>query len=205
MRFFQLHELNIGEGENKLHQLAYLVLILSASFEECSSILFYQSYNGSDKRAYLAYFALWFNKGNNATESARNIKAIYGDRTISVSQCQRWFQKFRAGNYSLKDEPRPGRSVELDEDVLQILAEQNPIVTVEELTEKLGLGHSTIHRHLHAIGKNQQIESMDSSYIKKPHYLLGWSNIMTKLLLLSMMAKLLSIFFLNRIKKIFIL
>jgi len=35
-----------------------------------------------------------FNKDNNATESAKNIKAVYGDRTISVSQCQRWFQKF---------------------------------------------------------------------------------------------------------------
>jgi len=75
------------------------------------------------------------------TESARNIKTVYRDRTISVSQCQRWFQKFRAGNYSLEDEPRPGRSVELD--VLQILVEQNkyPIViissvTVKELTEK---------------------------------------------------------------------
>jgi len=32
-----------------------------------------------------------FNKGNHATKSARNIKAVYEDRTISVSQCQRWF------------------------------------------------------------------------------------------------------------------
>jgi len=94
-----------------------------------------------------------FNKGHNATESARNIKAEYGDQTISVSQCQRWFQKFRAGNYNLEDEPRPGRSVELDEDVLQTLVEQNPIVTIEKLAEKLGFGHSTIHRHLRAIGK----------------------------------------------------
>jgi len=43
--------------------------------------------------------------------------------TISVSQCQRWFQKFRAGNYSLEDELRPERSVEIDEDVLQTLME----------------------------------------------------------------------------------
>jgi len=89
-----------------------------------------------------------FNKGNNATESARNIKAVYGDRRISVSHCQRWFQKFRAGNYRLEDEPRPERSVELDENVLQTLVEQNPIVTVEELAEKLGFDHLTIHRHL---------------------------------------------------------
>ena len=88
-----------------------------------------------------------FNKDNNATESARYINAVYGDGTISVSHCQRWFQKFRAGNYSLKDEPCPGRSVELDQDVLQTLVEQNPSVTVQELAEKLGLviGRSTIH------------------------------------------------------------
>jgi len=98
-----------------------------------------------------------FNKGNNATESARNIKAVYGDRTISVSQCQRWFQKFRVGNYSLKDEPRPGRSVELDENVLQTL-KQNSIVIVEELTEKLGFGHLTIHRHQRAIGKVSKLD-----------------------------------------------
>jgi len=86
-----------------------------------------------------------FNKDNNVIESTRNIKAVYGDRTISVNQCQRWFQKFQAGNYNLKDEP--GRSVELDEDVLQTLMEQNPIITIEELAKKLGFGHSTIHRH----------------------------------------------------------
>jgi len=101
-----------------------------------------------------------FNKGNNATESAKNIKAVYGARTISISQCQRWF---RAGNYSLEDDPRPGRSVELDEDVLQTLMEQNLIVT-EKLTEKLGFDHSTIHqqlRHLvHAIEKNRIIYEM---------------------------------------------
>jgi len=44
----------------------------------------------------------FIHKGNNATKSARNIKAVYGDRTISVSQRQRWFQKFQTGNYSLE-------------------------------------------------------------------------------------------------------
>jgi len=69
-------------------------------------------------KEYIRHILLYeFNKGNSAMESARNIKGVYGDQTISVNQCQRWFQKFRAGNYSLEDEPRPGRSVELDEDV----------------------------------------------------------------------------------------
>jgi len=52
------------------------------------------------------------------TTTQRKVREIlkqYGDRT-SVSRCQRWFQKFRAGNYSLEDEPRSERSVELDKD-----------------------------------------------------------------------------------------
>jgi len=110
-----------------------------------------------------------FNKGNNAMESARNIKAVYRDWIISLNQCQRWFQKFRVGNYNLEDEPRPRRSVELD--VLQTLMKQNPIVTVEELAEKLGFGHSIIHRHLRAIGKVSKLGQWDSSHIKMPHYL----------------------------------
>lgn len=52
-----------------------------------------------------------FSKVNNITESARNINAVYGDGTLSISQCQRRYQKFRAGNYSVKDEPYPERSV----------------------------------------------------------------------------------------------
>lgn len=77
---------------------------------------------------------------------ARNINEIHGDGTISVSQCQRW-------NYNLKDDPRPGRSIELDVDIQQTLVEQHVILIVQELSKKLGFGRSTIHLHLCAIGK----------------------------------------------------
>jgi len=46
--------------------------------------------------------------------------------------------------YNLEDESHPGRSVELDEDVLQTLVKQNPIVIVEELVEKFEFCHSII-------------------------------------------------------------
>jgi len=37
-------------------------------------------------KEYIRYILLYeFNKGNNAMESARNIKAVYGDRIISAS------------------------------------------------------------------------------------------------------------------------
>jgi len=60
------------------------------------------------------------------------------------------------GNYSL-EEPRPEKSVELNEGVLQTLVE-NPIVTDEELAEKLGFGHSTIYQHLCAIEKVSKLD-----------------------------------------------
>ncbi|XP_014776864.1 histone-lysine N-methyltransferase SETMAR-like [Octopus bimaculoides] len=69
--------------------------------------------------------------------TTRNINAVYGNRAINISQCQQLFQKFRDRKYSLEDEPRPGRSVELDENVLQAQVEQNTIVIIEELAEKL--------------------------------------------------------------------
>jgi len=90
---------------NYLHQLAYFLLILSASFEECNSILSYFFKVVMEViKEHIRHILLYeFNKGNNAMENAENIKAEYGDRTIS--QCQR-FQKFRTGNYSLEDEHR---------------------------------------------------------------------------------------------------
>ncbi|GBN89937.1 hypothetical protein AVEN_111146-1, partial [Araneus ventricosus] len=66
--------------------------------------------------------------------SARNISAVYVDRTISISQCQLWFQKFRVGNYSLEDDPRHRKSDEPDESVLQALVISNPTITVEDQT-----------------------------------------------------------------------
>jgi len=66
MRFFQLHELNVG-GEDKLLAstcykstkftlFLFLVQVLKSAvrFEQ----LFFQSYNGSNKGVYSAYFAL---------------------------------------------------------------------------------------------------------------------------------------------------
>lgn len=90
-------------------------------------------------------------------ESGRNINTEYGDRTMSVSQCRLWFLKFRAGDYNREYAPCPERSVDLYDDALHTLVEQNPLVNIEEQAEKLGLGHSTIHRHLRVIGKVNKV------------------------------------------------
>jgi len=69
MQFFQLHELNVREGGNKLPaQLAYLVLILNASFEECRSILTIIFSKLMEVTKHIRHILLCeVNKSNNAT------------------------------------------------------------------------------------------------------------------------------------------
>ena len=55
---------------------------------------------------------------------------------------------FRSGGTSLKDEPRPSRSSELDQDVLRELVEFNPNESSRKLAFYLNTSQSTIYRYL---------------------------------------------------------
>ena len=62
--------------------------------------------------------------------------------------CRRWFAKFRSGDFILEDEDRTGCPVEFNDTLLEVALEENPSVSVEELTRKLSSNHSTVHHHL---------------------------------------------------------
>ena len=94
-----------------------------------------------------------FKKGNNATAATKNIRDVYGEEALNTRKCQRWFQKFRSGDYSLTDEARSGRPIEFDDELLVATLDEDPAVTVEELAQKLNSTHSTVHRHLRRLGK----------------------------------------------------
>ena len=59
-----------------------------------------------------------FNQEKNATQAAIAISSIYGENVVSVRTCQKWFTRFREGNFDLEDEQRPGRPQELETDGL---------------------------------------------------------------------------------------
>ena len=48
-----------------------------------------------------------YDKGKNAAQACEKICAIYDENTLSKSQ--KWFARFRAGNFDVKNEPRSGR------------------------------------------------------------------------------------------------
>ena len=47
---------------------------------------------------------------------------MYGKGVVTNQTCQRWFEKFHAGDFSLDDAPRSGRPVEVDSNQIETLS-----------------------------------------------------------------------------------
>ena len=73
---------------------------------------------------------------------------MYSEEALKDRQCRNWFQKFRSGDFSLKDEQRPGRPNEVDDDQIKVIIESDRHVTVREIEEMLKKSKSTIDRHI---------------------------------------------------------
>ena len=66
-------------------------------------------------KVHIRQVILWeFKQGNNAKGTAEIICSVYGESTITDRALRNWFVEFRSGDTSLKDEPRPGRSLDFD-------------------------------------------------------------------------------------------
>ena len=50
---------------------------------------------------------------------------MYGEGAVTDRTCQKWFAKFRAGDFSLDDAPQLGRPVEVDSKQIETLIENN--------------------------------------------------------------------------------
>lgn len=99
-----------------------------------------------------------FKLGRNAAQTARNINEVWGENSINESTVQRWFQKFRLGDFDLHDDAGRGRHSVIDDDNLRSLVEAHPTQTTREIAEQLSVNHSTVVRHLDKIGKVKKLD-----------------------------------------------
>ena len=60
-----------------------------------------------------------------------------GEGAVTDETCQKWFVKFRAGDFSLDNVPRLGRPVEVDSDQIETLTENNQCYTMQETADIL--------------------------------------------------------------------
>lgn len=95
-----------------------------------------------------------FRLGHKATEAANNICSTMGSGVLSIRTAQHWFDRFRNGNYELDDQPRSGRPIEVDIDLLKQHIEQDPRLTTRALAALLECSHVTIEKHLADLGKS---------------------------------------------------
>ena len=94
----------------------------------------------------------YFRKGKSAAQVAKKLRDVYGDEAFKDIQCRNWFDKFRSGDFSLKDEQHSGRPNEVDDDQIKAIFESDRHLTVREIEEMLKISKSTIDHHMQCLG-----------------------------------------------------
>ena len=83
----------------------------------------------------------------------KKICSVYDEGTITDWTAQNWLVKFRSGDMSLKDEPRPGRSWDFDAEALKSLVECSACQSIRGLADKLNMSQTNICHHLEKMEK----------------------------------------------------
>ena len=111
----------------------------------------------------------YFKKSKNATETHKKICAVYGEGAVTDQTCQKWFAKFRAGDFSLDDAPWSGRPVEVDNDQIETIIENNQHYTMRDSrhTQNIQISDKNL---LHQLGyvNNFDIWALHKLSEKKP-------------------------------------
>jgi len=81
-----------------------------------------------------------FHEGLYTTETARRICEVYGPERM----IQKWFERFRVGNFSVKHAERSDRPRTVDTDKIITLVDANPHPTVRKFQENLVMSHGSI-------------------------------------------------------------
>ena len=73
---------------------------------------------------------------------------------------RKWFTRFKAGDFNLKYQERPGRPSTTDKDQIKTLIENNTRYTTGKLAEMLNMSKSTIHEHFVKLGYINRFEEL---------------------------------------------
>ena len=112
----------------------------------------------------------YFRKGKNAAQAATKLRYVYGKEALRDRQCWNWFDKFRSGDFSLKDEQRSGRPNEVDDDQIKAIIESERHVTVREIEEMLKIPKSTIDCHIKRLGLVKKLDIWIPDELKEIHF-----------------------------------
>ena len=84
--------------------------------------------DGRKKQHFPHIMLYYFKKGKNATEMNKKVCAVYGEGAVMARTYQKWFAKFRAGDFSLDDAPWSGRPAEVVSDQIETIIENKSML-----------------------------------------------------------------------------
>ncbi|XP_053411309.1 histone-lysine N-methyltransferase SETMAR-like [Nycticebus coucang] len=94
-----------------------------------------------------------FKSGLNQTQSLERLHRAFGDLTPSRATIFRWFQEFRRGRTSLRDEERSGRpaTAVTEENIAAVekMVRKNSQVTIKDIEAALQIGSPAVSKILH--------------------------------------------------------
>ncbi|VVC35246.1 Ribonuclease H-like domain,Winged helix-turn-helix DNA-binding domain [Cinara cedri] len=92
-----------------------------------------------------------------AAKSHHILVEVYGVHALAERTCQKWFARFKSGNFDLEDDERPGQPKKFEDHELETLLDQDPSQTQEELAKSLGVAQQTISDRLKAMGMIRKV------------------------------------------------
>lgn len=138
------------------------MLLSSLFFDELMEVLLFvfstEANNTVSLKDLRILFLYEFKLGHTAATASRNIISVFGEGSVSERTIRWWFEKFRSGDLSLKNEPRGRPKSVLNKDQLRARVEANPKTAIRGLAADLGVSATTISRHLAAIGKVKRLD-----------------------------------------------
>ena len=63
----------------------------------------------------------YFNMKKTAAESHRILVEVYGEHALAERTCQKWYARFKTGDFGLEDEERSGQPKKFEDEELEAL------------------------------------------------------------------------------------
>jgi len=79
----------------------------------------------------------YFKKGKRAADAHKKICYVYDDDALTERVCQKWFAKFRSGDFYINDAPRSGRPTKINSDNVKAIIDKDPCQSVREIATAL--------------------------------------------------------------------
>ena len=86
----------------------------------------------------------YFNMKKTAAESHCILVEVYGEHALAERTCQKWFARFKSGDFGLEDEERPGQPKKFEDEELEALFDEDCCQT-QRRARRIFESHSSSH------------------------------------------------------------